>query len=269
MSAKLFRQTVLLACLTVTFTDDLTADVDPELILQELGDGDVNCTVANAVGQVEYRWTRLSHPEWDHVYTQVLEFSQVSLDQAGVYVCEVRDTVTGKTTSDSMELIIHYVPRWNNDYAKKAAAYTGTAVDIKCVVLSLPTPQFYWMRNGLNITTSAEYVVTSEGNTSTLRVNNVEDTNYGDFICRADNYVGGRNFNIHFSPPGIPDSPRECFAVNVTDRGAIMECAKGWDGGEPTTFAFTGVEETTMGAADQSEVRIRVDECQRRLGHST
>jgi len=61
------------------FSDDLTADVDPELILQELGDGDVNCTVANAVGQVEYRWTRLSHPEWDHVYTQVLEFSQVIL----------------------------------------------------------------------------------------------------------------------------------------------------------------------------------------------
>ena len=54
-------------------------DVDPELILHELGDGDVNCTASDTSGTVEYRWTRPSHPEWGPFYTQVLEFSQVNL----------------------------------------------------------------------------------------------------------------------------------------------------------------------------------------------
>lgn len=39
--------------------------------------------------------------------------------------------------------------------------------------------------------------------------------------------------------PGIPDSPQECYAINTTDRIAILECIKGYDGGERGTFTFT------------------------------
>ena len=94
------------------------------------------------------------------------------------------------------------VPRWNNDYVKKAAAYLGEKAEIKCVVLSLPTAEFYWLRNGINITSSTDYIITAEGNTSTLHINSVKDTEYGYFDCSANNYVGGRNFSIEFTSPG-------------------------------------------------------------------
>ena len=60
-------------------TDGIEAFVEPQLILLELGDADVNCTVEGETGPVEYRWTRPTDPEWTIVYTQVLELSQVTL----------------------------------------------------------------------------------------------------------------------------------------------------------------------------------------------
>jgi hypothetical protein len=93
-------------------------------------------------------------------------------------------------------------PRWDEAYPMKAAGTEGTSADVTCVVHSLPTATFHWLKNGNNLTSSADYTISSQGNVSTLRINSVRSSDYGTFECSANNYVGGRNLSIQFSTPG-------------------------------------------------------------------
>lgn len=73
----------------------------------ELGSLTANCTVINNSTEVDFRWSKLGDDDFE-VFDMTLYLSQITIDMAGVYRCEVRTRETPpKFVDKDMEVIVH------------------------------------------------------------------------------------------------------------------------------------------------------------------
>lgn len=100
--------------------------------------------------------------------------------------------------------VLSVYPRWDFDAFDKFAAKTGEKATIECALHAVPDPEFSWQdHNGVDMpSSSADYIITSEGTISRVEFYSVKQSTYGSYVCRAENLMGVMKFNVHLNEPG-------------------------------------------------------------------
>jgi hypothetical protein len=122
---------------------------------------------------------------------------------------------------------------------------------ILCEVESYPPPDsFKWSFNN-----SAENVDVPQMRyhsglhhfTSTLTYTPMNELDYGTVMCWANN-LAGRQLEpciFHVIAAGKPDPPFNCTIMNQTSESLDVECAEGFDGGQPQFFLLEVYDQQT------------------------
>lgn len=82
---------------------------------------------------------------------------------------------------------------------------------------------------------------------STLSYTPVGEFDYGTVMCWADNLAGrqAEPCVFHIIAAGKPDPPLNCSLLNQTSDSLVVECAEGFDGGQPQHFLLEVYDQQT------------------------
>ena len=64
---------------------------------------------------------------------------------------------------------------------------TGQKAELKCEASGKPAPKFQWLKDGCDVAGSAGVAITTGNGHSTLTINNIQESQAGDYTCRAFN----------------------------------------------------------------------------------
>ena len=67
---------------------------------------------------------------------------------------------------------------------------TGQKVELKCEASGKPAPNFQWLKNDHDVAGSAGVTITTGNGHSTLTINNIQESQAGEYKCRASNVFG-------------------------------------------------------------------------------
>lgn len=173
-------------------------------------------------------------------------YNLLTSDDRGHYTCRFENEV--KQVETTMLLRIEYPPIVIHPNDKVASDLFETAV-LECRVLAYPTPQFEWSFNdGPSIAVSDKYdtnvtVLTDDVSVAILRVLDVQQSDFGDYTCKATNTIDETQTVIRMQPKSRPERPTN---VEVLDTGydyATVRWKEGFNGGFfNTTFSVHGTK---------------------------
>lgn len=134
----------------------------------------------------------------------------------------------------------------------RAASNKNEKGRLSCRVQAAPQPSFIWSRssNILNVTHSPKYTVENRKidsltYESTLVVDNVETSDYGQYECRAENELGFNKENIRLDITSKPDPPLDLIVLNTTHDSVTLAWTPGFDGGVKAKYRLRYREGTS------------------------
>ncbi|CAB3400930.1 unnamed protein product [Caenorhabditis bovis] len=166
--------------------------------------------------------------------------------------------------------IMHSPVMLNQRFGGKAlaAADIGTQARLSCLVSARPEPEFHWVYKGADIKENEKYSVhmvpvrgRPDEYEQVLQIENVQEKDYGEYLCRASNGNGGDNVVIEMKKTGIPDIPDDLQKVSSTPHSINLGWRPKFGGGYLQTFTveyrklnpFTGSIEEAI--AETLEIR--------------
>ena len=159
----------------------------------------------------------------------------------GNYMCKFHNEV-GQANS-TMLLRIQHSPVVRHQHNKVAADLNEQAI-IPCRMQSYPAPRFEWSkehnvlidRQGYNqqLSTVEQEDDIYEGR---LEIARVEESNYGQYACKASNNFGAQKTLITLQPRGKPERPDTPEAEDVRPDSVLLKWREGFNGGfNETTY---------------------------------
>ncbi|XP_048509194.1 synaptogenesis protein syg-2 isoform X2 [Athalia rosae] len=179
-----------------------------------------------------------------------LALRTVNRSQAGNYTC-VASNVEGDGTSNSVELKIMYKPICLPDQKRVYGVARHEEARVVCRVEAYPAPDsFRWAFNNTEEMVDvpqARYKNSTRRTQSTLTYRPVTEMDYGMVLCWASNTAGQQRnaCMFHIIPAGKPESPYNCTLTNQTTDSLSVECAVGFDGGQPQHFLLEVFDQHT------------------------
>ncbi|XP_042207231.1 protein amalgam-like isoform X2 [Homarus americanus] len=138
----------------------------------------------------------------------------------GTYVC-MADNGIGEPVSASMSVMVEYQPEI---ITEKAIVRTGEGdkVELVCIVHSRPTAEVTWSKDGQTLTLDNHLEEQNGGHRHSLRISQVTEEDFGEYVCTAANEHGTVRASIHMT--GQPKPPHFTSDPN---------------GGEETSYTLT------------------------------
>jgi echinoid protein len=146
-----------------------------------------------------------------------------------------------------------------HQYNKVACDLRETA-EVVCRVQAYPRPEFQWNygTNAAPLLTSSEghyelNMTTERGDiyTSILRISNIHEADYGQYMCRVANSLGTIRTGIHLQPKGPPERPSLIKATEVGHSYVTLVWEPGFDGGHQNTKFFVSYRRVLPSAGDE------------------
>ncbi|XP_066600673.1 hemicentin-2 isoform X2 [Prorops nasuta] len=170
---------------------------------------------------------------------------EIVASDRGKYTCVFVNEV--KKVESTMMLKVEHEPIVLHQYGKVAYNLREKA-EVTCKVQAWPKPEFQWSfgNNAATLQGSSSdghyEISTTEDKydvyTSVLTMNNLRQSDYGEYSCRAANAQGSVTSTIRLQPKGAPERPRNITAVDVGPTHVTLLWELGFDGGLPITKYF-------------------------------
>ncbi|XP_052863574.1 limbic system-associated membrane protein [Anopheles cruzii] len=118
----------------------------------------------------------------------VLSLERVERQQAGVYQCTADNSVGDPVTVD-MRLDVLYPPDIS---VEKSWIHSGEGFEaqLECIVHADPQPTVSWNQNSFPLQPTDRRTMSSRGNRHTLTIRHVQQEDFGNYSCVADNSLG-------------------------------------------------------------------------------
>ncbi|XP_049534075.1 hemicentin-1-like [Anopheles darlingi] len=118
----------------------------------------------------------------------VLSLERVERQQAGVYQCTADNSVGDPVTVD-MRLDVLYPPDIS---VEKSWIHSGEGFEaqLECIVHADPQPTVSWNQNSFPLQPTDRRSMSSRGNRHTLTIRHVQQEDFGNYSCVADNSLG-------------------------------------------------------------------------------
>ncbi|XP_025196659.1 nephrin-like [Melanaphis sacchari] len=172
-------------------------------------------------------------------YLTILNATQFD---TGIFYCVVNNGI-GNESSHSVMLIVEHKPEiLTMENESKTASNAGMSAKLHCRAVGAPMIRFSWERDGLNITNIPDKYIVEQKQLnetfyeSTLTILQVDQYNYGDYVCTASNKLGRTTSVNRLTVFSHPDPPYNFRLANVTHNKAMLTWTPGFDGGEPVTY---------------------------------
>ncbi|XP_043234975.1 hemicentin-2-like [Amphibalanus amphitrite] len=161
------------------------------------------------------------------VVNRSLVLQKVTSDGSGSYSCAASNA-EGDGVSDSVSLLVRYVPRCSVRQQTVYSAALHQTVKVPCRVDALPDQlTFHWSFNNtgdiVHLPTH-QFTVNGSGSTAIYTAHSALD--YGTLLCWAQNDVGLQREPclFHITPAAVPESPSSCTSHNGTDGSVAVLC---------------------------------------------
>ncbi|XP_037819255.1 netrin receptor DCC [Lucilia sericata] len=118
----------------------------------------------------------------------ILTLEKVERQQAGVYQCTA-DNGVGEPVSVDIRLDVLYPP---DIQVEKSWIHSGEGFEAKlvCIVYADPIATVSWYQNSFLIQTTDRRIMSSRGNRHTLTIRHIQQEDFGNYSCVADNTLG-------------------------------------------------------------------------------
>lgn len=169
------------------------------------------------------RWTRQEGrlPSGEHE-EEGLSMTLEGVDRhvEGTYVCSAENGI-GEPITASMSVIVEYPPEI---FTEKAIVRTGEGdrVELVCIIHSRPTAKVTWSKDNEPITLDSHLEEQDGGHRHALKISQVTEDDFGEYVCTAVNQYGTVKKSIHMT--GLPKPPHFTSDPN---------------GGEENTYTLT------------------------------
>nr|KAG5705534.1 hypothetical protein BaRGS_009187 [Batillaria attramentaria] len=186
-------------------------------------------------------------------------WKQADCLDTGTYSCTA-DNGVGALVSVTAELKVQCRPRLDPRIFKQpyVAAHLGKTAVIRVPVLADPTPSFLWykIRDGVpsvilagsnDTMGQSDKFFTVNGTTSTLTIENVQLTDFGDYVVSIANERGTNNYTFSLVPQSAPYVARNLTARPVGSDTAEVTWSPGFNGGDKQQFLLEYLKEGTNG----------------------
>ncbi|XP_075146285.1 klingon [Haematobia irritans] len=118
----------------------------------------------------------------------ILTLDKVERQQAGIYQCTA-DNGVGEPVSVDIRLDVLYPP---DIQVEKSWIHSGEGFEAKlvCIVYADPIASVSWYQNSFLIQSTDRRIMSSRGNRHTLTIRHIQQEDFGNYSCIADNSLG-------------------------------------------------------------------------------
>ncbi|XP_072048955.1 LOW QUALITY PROTEIN: uncharacterized protein [Amphiura filiformis] len=192
----------------------------------------------------QFEWFKDDLPNDIGDGTNVLQFNPISRDDAGFYDCKASNGISPDgTTEEGLPIPVHYSPvidKKNN----QRGVNPGGNIMMDCLTNGLPNPQVSWKNQKERqfqmtpIMTIYETIKEDDGVHGTLflsqlLIENVAESDYGNYSCESINSIGGPDiFIIYLTGPTVPGSVTNLTITASTLTSLSINWNAGYSGGE-------------------------------------
>ncbi|EGT54814.1 hypothetical protein CAEBREN_31749 [Caenorhabditis brenneri] len=168
----------------------------------------------------------------------------------GNFTC-IAENGSNKKNKDSSSWtvvrVLHKPVILNTKFPKKslAAADIGSQAILKCTVSARPEPEFHWMFKDSEIFENERYSFHTVGTSSkpdqyeqVLQIESVQDSDYGDYICRATNGNGADHVIIELRKTSKPALPVDLQKLAATSNSILLGWIPQFDGGSNQSYVL-------------------------------
>uniref|UniRef100_A0ABM0MKZ6 Hemicentin-1-like n=1 Tax=Saccoglossus kowalevskii TaxID=10224 RepID=A0ABM0MKZ6_SACKO len=114
----------------------------------------------------------------------IFYINNANINDAGVYTCTATNAVGTVYTTATLDVLSMPTFTYSQENQR---VNEGTSILLKCRADGNPKPTMSWFYNGIQLETNAQYDVYFSGD---LRIHNIEKTQDGIYVCRAENTMG-------------------------------------------------------------------------------
>ncbi|XP_017478456.1 PREDICTED: neural cell adhesion molecule 1 [Rhagoletis zephyria] len=118
----------------------------------------------------------------------ILTLEKLERQQAGVYQCTA-DNGVGEPVTVDMRLDVLYPP---DIQVEKSWIHSGEGFEAKlvCIVYADPVATVSWYQNSFPIQTTDRRIMATRGNRHTLTIRHIQQEDFGNYSCVAENSLG-------------------------------------------------------------------------------
>ncbi|XP_076325342.1 nephrin-like [Tachypleus tridentatus] len=232
---------VLYSATVFNLTDDQMA-VEGENVTLE-------CSIdANPITYGSISWTKLGSQAVLTSKSLVLgrsflELTKVTRDVSGIYECNAYNGI-GLKDAMAVEVVVMYKPVIFQPVIQYNSGYKDDAIIMSCTVDATPNATISWYLGSQLIIWTAirsNYRVQYHNDgrtvwTSTLHVKKLYSSTFGNYTCRAENYVGYSSAILELTPFNFPEISRNVSVSSVTHNSVLISWQTGFNGVLPQTF---------------------------------
>lgn len=124
----------------------------------------------------------------DDIDRSTLILSNIDAHYAGVFQC-LDDDGSEKPKHGMFNILVNYIPKVTT-HRHHINTQIGSNAELYCDYKSEPIAVTRWLKNGHPLSYSEKYMISyakdKHSNRTTLIVNDVEDTDLGEYICQAE-----------------------------------------------------------------------------------
>jgi neuronal growth regulator 1 len=137
----------------------------------------------------------------------------VNKEDRGTYYC-FADNGVGKGDRRNINLEIEFPPTIVTPRERIGQALNYD-VDLECHIEAYPPPQIFWTKDSYIISNNRNFKISNfepsdEFTDSTLRIVNVREKQYGEYVCQAANKLGKAEGKIFLYETKNPVCPPAC-----------------------------------------------------------
>ncbi|KAK3856467.1 hypothetical protein Pcinc_037217 [Petrolisthes cinctipes] len=118
--------------------------------------------------------------------------NNVTLEDGGDYQCNAVQLSDKISEMEDFKLAVkvHHKPMEEEDGMKQAYSYMTGKVNLTCGAKAEPEAEFTWMKDGQVIENSDTAAIINDGHQSVLQLTVIDDEQFGDYECKAENDLG-------------------------------------------------------------------------------
>ncbi|CAK8689460.1 unnamed protein product [Clavelina lepadiformis] len=199
--------------------------VQPGKNLAVLGGNALLECFASGLPVPDITWSRKSGLPANHKITEAgqLLLNEITEDMEGDYICTASNNLGSKTSTGSLTL--GFAPEWTQEI-ESSEADLSSMLTMFCSATGVPPPSLKWYKDGIQITSSNRFTITSDENGSTMQIEDVKQADGGMYQCVATNKHGSTfssakltvlAYGPEFAPGGdVPDVTKGAVGNDVT-----------------------------------------------------